>query len=209
MPLPLPQTFSLEEGAHYVANRCKASIADAKDAMERAFREYSLGIFDNRSLQRLQGFGGAEIDWGNSSVVGGENLTINGTSYTAKCHLYRGHIDGWIDDQGKSSERAASTGNTANSSAEPNDSTTHRTGAPGRPTSWDNLIVPECRRRYRSGERYPNDRTKFESPANWARVLIAWLVDAHKGAAIPKPKTLTNKLGALLSELAKEIEPSR
>jgi hypothetical protein len=79
----------------------------------------------------------------------------------------------------------------------------YRTGTAGRPTSWS-LIEAECRRRYAEGHRHPNDRTTIESPAKWARELIAWLKDGHKGAPVPEQKTLTNKLGALLRELKRE-----
>jgi hypothetical protein len=44
----------------------------------------------------------------------------------------------------------------------------------------------------------------MESPAKWARVLIAWLKEAHKGAPAPKEKTLTNNFGALLRKLERE-----
>jgi hypothetical protein len=77
----------------------------------------------------------------------------------------------------------------------------YRTGFAGRPTSW-RLIEAECRRRYDAGERYPNTRTKLESPAEWARVLIAWLKEKHREAPLPTEKTLaSNKLLALLREL--------
>jgi hypothetical protein len=79
----------------------------------------------------------------------------------------------------------------------------YRTGMAGRPTSWS-LIEAECRHRYAEGVRHPNDRTKIESRAKWARELIAWLKEAHKGAPVPKEKTLTNRLGALLSKLKGE-----
>jgi hypothetical protein len=79
----------------------------------------------------------------------------------------------------------------------------YRTGTAGRPTSWS-LIEAECRRQYAEGHRHPNVRTKIESPAEWARELIAWLEEAHKGAPVLKEKTLTNKLGALLRKLERE-----
>lgn len=75
----------------------------------------------------------------------------------------------------------------------------YRTGAAGRPTSWD-LIEGECRRRYDAGERHPGK--SGESRTEWARLLIGWLKLAHAGAPVPQQKTLTNKLGALLRELA-------
>jgi hypothetical protein len=64
------------------------------------------------------------------------------------------------------------------------------------------LIEAECRRRYDAGERHPNDRTGIESASKWARALIDWLRLAHKDAAVPREKTLTNKLGSLLRQLA-------
>jgi hypothetical protein len=68
-----------------------------------------------------------------------------------------------------------------------------RTGLPGRPSSWD-LIEVECRRRYDAGERY-------QTRAEWARVLIAWLKAEHKDAAVPEQKTVTNRLAGLMREL--------
>jgi len=75
----------------------------------------------------------------------------------------------------------------------------YHTGLAGRPTSWE-LIEAECRRRYAAGGRHPGRLD--ESRAEWARVLIVWLKSAHKGAPVPKQKTLTNRLGELLRELA-------
>jgi len=75
----------------------------------------------------------------------------------------------------------------------------YRTGLAGRPTSWD-LVEVECRRRYAAGERYPGKLG--ESRAEWAQVLINWLKSMHDGAPVPEQKTLTNRLGSLLRELA-------
>jgi hypothetical protein len=75
----------------------------------------------------------------------------------------------------------------------------YHTGLTGRPTSW-HLIEAECRRRYAAGERRP-------TKAEWARVLAAWLKEAHKDAPAPKEKTLSNKLGVLLRELAGGARP--
>jgi len=75
----------------------------------------------------------------------------------------------------------------------------NRTGLSGRPTSWDHLIEPECRRRYHEGERHPGK--VGESPTEWARVLRDWLIKTHKPAPVPKEKTLTNKLSGLLRNL--------
>jgi hypothetical protein len=69
----------------------------------------------------------------------------------------------------------------------------YRTGLPGKPTSWS-FIETECRQRYAANERY-------ESVAEWARVLLDWLKSHHPSAAQPKEKTLTNKLSPLLREL--------
>jgi|GEM_PF-6898714 hypothetical protein len=85
------------------------------------------------------------------------------------------------------------------------DAIPYQTGLPGRPSSWS-LAEAECRRRWKANERHPG-RAGLESPAEWARVLRAWLQSAHPGAALPEPKTLTNKLGALLRELAKDAPP--
>lgn len=84
---------------------------------------------------------------------------------------------------------------------------TYRTGLAGRPSSWD-LIKSECQRRYKAGERYQNDRTTIESPSKWAHVLIEWLESKKQGAAMPTSKTLTNKLGKFLRELAAGTSPS-
>jgi hypothetical protein len=70
----------------------------------------------------------------------------------------------------------------------------YKTGLAGSPTSWKNLIEPECRARYAQKERHP---TRVE----WASTLIEWLRLTHKGAAVPEVKTLTNKLAGLLREL--------
>ena len=79
----------------------------------------------------------------------------------------------------------------------------YRTGVAGRPTSWQ-LIEDECQRRYHAGERHPG---KFgESAAEWARVLLAWLIEKHKDAPALKEKTVaSNKLPALLRE--REVSP--
>jgi hypothetical protein len=77
------------------------------------------------------------------------------------------------------------------------DAVSGMTGLPGRPTkSWD-LIEKECRARYSSGERHSKN-------AEWARALLTWLSANHPDAALPKPKTLENKLGGLLRVLRNE-----
>jgi hypothetical protein len=78
------------------------------------------------------------------------------------------------------------------------------TGAAGRPSSWNNLIEPECRRRYKEGERHSNDHTEIESPAKWAGELLSWLIAKHPNAPPPTMKTLGNHLSPLLRELAAE-----
>jgi hypothetical protein len=80
----------------------------------------------------------------------------------------------------------------------------NRTGLSGRPTSW-HLIEHECRRRYQQGERHSSK--VGESPTEWARVLITWLGENHKGAPVPKEKTLGNGLSGLLRKLAAEARP--
>jgi hypothetical protein len=79
-----------------------------------------------------------------------------------------------------------------------NKAAVYHTGLPGRPTSWQ-LIEAECRRRYAAGETY--QQKGLESPAAWARGLLAWLQERHPMAPLPKDKTLTNKLSPLLHEL--------
>jgi hypothetical protein len=80
----------------------------------------------------------------------------------------------------------------------------YRTGVAGKPTSW-HLIAGECRRRYVDGERHHNALTRRESPSGWACVLIKWLGANHPNAPRITYKALTNKLPALLRELAGEV----
>lgn len=77
----------------------------------------------------------------------------------------------------------------------------YRTLLPGRPTSW-HLIEEECCRRWKAGDRHPNDRTKLQSPAKWAEVLIGWLAKEHREAPKTTKKTVSGKLGPLLRKLA-------
>jgi hypothetical protein len=95
MPVPQPRSLSLKEAANYVADRCEVSLEEAKAALDRAFREYSLGVFSDR-FEKVQGWQGAEIDWENSAVVGGEHLTINGIHYTVRVTVFRQHLNKWI-----------------------------------------------------------------------------------------------------------------
>jgi hypothetical protein len=67
------------------------------------------------------------------------------------------------------------------------------------------MIEAECRRRYEEGERHPG--IAGESAAEWGRMLIAWLREAHKDAPMPKEKTLSNRLGELLRRLAANAPP--
>ena len=72
---------------------------------------------------------------------------------------------------------------------------------PGRPTSWP-LVEEECRRRYiEDGERHPGKRG--ERPAQWARVLLAWLRETHPSAPPLSSKTAQNNLSKLLRELSR------
>jgi hypothetical protein len=80
----------------------------------------------------------------------------------------------------------------------------YRAGVAGKPTSW-HLIAGECRRRYVDGERHHNALTRRESPRGWACVLVKWLNANHPNAPPITHKALTNKLPALLRELAGEV----
>jgi hypothetical protein len=105
MPVPQPRSFSLKEAASYVADRCDVSIEEAKAALDRAFREYSLGVFSDR-FEKVQGWQGAAIDWDNSAVVGGEHLTINGIHYTVRVSVFRQHLDKWTAQAAPASWRS-------------------------------------------------------------------------------------------------------
>jgi hypothetical protein len=192
MPIPLPRSLSLGEAAAYVAKCCQVSIEKARSALERALREYSVSLYDDKILKSLQGLRGAKIEWNTSTVVGGEYLTINGIHYIARVHVYRRHLDKWMG-RGASS---ALTATPSNASPGP----IYRTGLPGKPTTW-HLLEAECRRRYADGERHPNESTGRESPSEWATILIAWLQSTHPIVAPAAPKTLTNRLSVLLREL--------
>jgi hypothetical protein len=72
------------------------------------------------------------------------------------------------------------------------DSTTYRTGAPGRPTST-HLIVEEARRRIRAGP-HPATLKAF------AQELAAWLSVTHPNAAPTKAKTIQNSIRVLWRE---------
>ncbi len=95
MPILEPRTLSLNEAASYVADRCDVSIEEAKAVLDRAFREYSLRVYSDR-FEQVQGWQGAEIDWDNSAVVGGEHLTINGVRYPVRVNVLRQHLDEWM-----------------------------------------------------------------------------------------------------------------
>ena len=192
MPIPLPQTLSLGEAADYVAERCQVSIEIAQAALDRAFREYSIILFDNETLKSIPDLRGSEIDWNTSTVMGGIYLTINGIRYTAKVHVYRRHLDKWIG-------RPALSPRTPPPSSAPG-GPIYRTGLPGKPTTW-HLLESECRRRYADGERHSNEKTGGESPSEWATILIAWLQSAHPTAASPTPKTVANRLSPFLRAL--------
>jgi hypothetical protein len=88
MPVPQPRLLSLGDAAYYVADRCDESIEEAKTALDRAFREYSLSVFSDR-FQKFQDWQGAEIDWENSAAVGGEHLTINSVRYTVRISVFK------------------------------------------------------------------------------------------------------------------------
>jgi hypothetical protein len=192
MPLPLPRLLLLREAAAYVAERCQVSIEKAQSALDRAFQEYSLSVFDEK-LKSIQDLRGAKIDWINSAVIGGEYLTVNGIKYTARVQVFRRHLDEWMGKPASS----AHTPPPSSASQTP----TYNTGLSGKPTSW-HLIEPECRRRYAAGERHQNESTGRESPTEWAKVLVLWLQSNHPAAAPVKPKTLaSNKLPGLLREL--------
>jgi hypothetical protein len=100
---------------------------------------------------------------------------------------------------GSQSQGAAAPSN-PNSEQEP-----AYTGTAGRPTSWENLVEPECRRRYAAGERHPG--RAGQSRAEWMRTLKAWLKSNHPSAPQPKPKTFTNHLSNLLRELERQKKP--
>ncbi len=82
----------------------------------------------------------------------------------------------------------------------------YRTGVAGRPTSW-HLVECECRRRYAAGERHPNASNGRESPSEWARVLIEWCTANHPHAPPATRKALSNRLSALLRQLAADAPP--
>jgi hypothetical protein len=192
MPIPLPRSLSLREAAAYVAECCQVSIEKARSALDRAFREYSLSVSDEK-FKSIQDWRGAKIDWRNSAIIGGEYLTINGIEYTARVHVYRRHLDEWMGKAASSADRPWPSIDSP--------TPTYRTGLPGKPTSW-HLIEPECRRRYAAGERHPNKSTGLESPTEWANVLIRWLQSSHPAAAPMELKTLaSNKLPGLLRQL--------
>lgn len=97
MPVPQPRSLSLGEAAYYVADCCGLCVEKAKAALDRAFREYSVLVFSDRSpFEKIQGWQGAEIDWENSTVVGGEPRTIDGVHYTVRVSVFRQHLDEWI-----------------------------------------------------------------------------------------------------------------
>ncbi len=79
------------------------------------------------------------------------------------------------------------------------EATIYRTGLVGKPSSW-HLIEAECGRRWRAGERHPG--RSGESRSEWARVLVEWLKTEHNGAPKATEKTVTNKIGGLLRDLA-------
>lgn len=53
MPIPEPRLLLLYEAVRRIADRCGVSLEEAKAALDRAFREYVLVLFDS---------GGAGVD---------------------------------------------------------------------------------------------------------------------------------------------------
>jgi hypothetical protein len=92
MSLPEPRALSLPEAAQLVADRCSVSIEVAKNALDRAFREHGLVVFDARG-RNIVDWQYLEINWECSSI------TYRGPSvlYTIEgANVFREHIDAWM-----------------------------------------------------------------------------------------------------------------
>jgi hypothetical protein len=101
------RSLSLDEAARYMAHRCNMSVEKAKAHLDRAFREYAIVLISDRPpFENIQGWQGAEIDWENSAVVGGEPRVINGVHYTVRVNVFRQHLDEWIAQAAPASGRS-------------------------------------------------------------------------------------------------------
>jgi hypothetical protein len=92
MPLPERRTLPLFEVAQLIADRCRVSIEEVKHALNQAFREFNLSLFDccGRAIDDWQY---TEIDWERSSI------TYRGPSviYTIEgAYVFREHLDAWV-----------------------------------------------------------------------------------------------------------------
>jgi hypothetical protein len=92
MLLPEPRTLSLAEAAQLVADRFRVTIEQAQRALDRAFGEYSLTVFD-RDSRAIEDWEYTEINWEHSSVARrGPSVfyTIEGVI------VFRGHLEDWM-----------------------------------------------------------------------------------------------------------------
>ena len=71
---------------------------------------------------------------------------------------------------------------------------TYRTGLPGKPSSWY-LIEAEISRRWTSGTE------RHATASAWVPIMLGWLKYQHPDSNPPTPKTLKNKIPALLRTL--------
>lgn len=64
MPLPEPKFMTITEAADYVARRCRVKRDKAETALERAFRDRALSLFDDRHIPLFDsGYEGMKFDW--------------------------------------------------------------------------------------------------------------------------------------------------
>jgi len=96
------QSLSLGEAARYVSDHWEMPVEEAKVALERAFRDYSVSIFAGGSTaESLQDFRYIEIDWDASAIK------RHGVVLYGDVSVYRQHLDQWIDiDENASKMRA-------------------------------------------------------------------------------------------------------
>jgi hypothetical protein len=100
MPVPEPEWLSLCEAVRRVTDRCSVSILEAKTGLERAFREFSLALFDPR-FKQITDWEGAVPDWKNSSFRSNPHA-----NYIVKdVRISRQHLDHWIAQAASAPQR--------------------------------------------------------------------------------------------------------
>lgn len=92
VPIPEPRLLLLYEAVRRIADRCGVSLEEAKAALDRAFREYVLVLFDSGGAG-VDDWEYVTIDWEHSSITRrGPNVT-----YTlAGLRVFREHLDDWM-----------------------------------------------------------------------------------------------------------------